>query len=220
MKLSFRSPQKSDGSSFSTPLQTTLSVPVSNEGSRDNPYIINVNVTNPEGNREFDIQEVDKILHNNWARQGFHIRTHIGVHDKKYWNATMYRERPELEDRAILVTGRCRPSVYDEIDEYHRKQYSCQATKTKHRNTAGEIKQDPGRLFKHWLLIFPEGIVLDNVIISGDHRDILMKSIGVKEKKEDNTSCTLFVNWVVALRDGGFRAKASDDDDEEDSDFD
>lgn len=191
------------------------------EGSRNNPYIIHVNVRQPEANREFCIQEVDKILHNNWARKGFHIRTHVGLDDKKYWSASMYRDNPSIEDRAVLIKGRSRPSCYDMTDDYHRKANACYATKTKHRNTTSQIKNDPERFYKHWLLIFPEGLVFDNVIISGDHHDILINSIGVREKNEKHSTNTKFVYWVIALRDGGFPTNGSDQSDEDsDSDFD
>ena len=121
-KLSFQSPQRTFVSpnlrppTFSPPYRGIMSISTpatdlsdgSFRGSRANPVDVDVNHHFPERNNIFDIQFVPRIEHNGWARQGYHIRTAIGIEDDKHWSARM---DPAEETRSILICGRSRPQI-------------------------------------------------------------------------------------------------------------
>jgi hypothetical protein len=176
------------------------------EGSRSNPYIIRVDTNFPERHREFDVEYVDRIQHGEYVRQGYHIRANVSVADAGLFEATMFTGNG-LNDRAMLIKGPCRSSWHSQVDEYHRRSGFCENTKEKHANTKDVIKTDESRWFHYWLLIFPVGIVLDNVILSGDPIHITMERIGVKNTIDGTDFRSSFVYWRIAKREGGFRKK-------------
>jgi hypothetical protein len=176
------------------------------EGSRSNPYVINVDTRWPERHREFDVEYADRIQHGEYVRQGYHIRSNVSVADAGQYEATMVKGNG-LDDRAVLIKGPCRSSWHAEVEDYHRRSGFCENTKELHTNTVDAIKMDEARWFHYWLLIFPEEVVLDNVILSGDPIHVTMGRIGV-HKDIGGTECrSSFVYWRIAKREGGFRKK-------------
>ena len=172
-------------------------------GSKENPHKIHVNPRYPERHQEFDIQEVNAIEHNRWIRKGFHIRTDIGLKDKEHWRAWMV-DIAGYKNRAIMVKGRSRKSFYDENGSYHRRNF-CRSTRRQHCNTTQDIKDHEDRWYTYWVLLFPPGVMLDNVIISGDPTQLRMQSIGVHETMNGIQTASLVIYWVIAQRSGGLR---------------
>ena len=134
------------------------------EGTKTKPYIIQVDIHHPERNREFDILRVGGIIHNGYTRNGFHIRRSIAVPDHELWEATIPQNLPSYEKRAVLIKGPSRDFSIRDSDRYHRKM-ACNATKNAHMATEIKIEDDLGLQSSFWLLLFPEGIILDNAFV-------------------------------------------------------
>jgi hypothetical protein len=176
----------------------------SHEGSKINPYVINVDVEHPERNREFDIEFVQQIKHNNYIRSGYHIRVNVGVKDLDLWQAKMVQQGEGFENRAILVKGPSRPFWMNCTLEYHRK-LTCDSTKDAHLASVDEIKQDAERQFSYWMLVFPKSVTLDNAVFSGDPVNIEAERVGLKLDQDGVDFNTCIVFWKVA--DNKFRGR-------------
>jgi hypothetical protein len=135
--------------------------------------------------------------HNNYTRSGFHIWTQTAVQDLDLWEATVYTSDPNLQNRAILIKGPSRCWWFSQAGKYH-SDLSCLATKKAHSATVGDIEQDTERHSAYWLLVFPENIVLDNVIFSGDPIGIESTVVGLEAahtelqfRSEKESTCIL-----------------------------
>ena len=114
------------------------------EGTKSKPYIIQVNIDYPERNREFDIQRVFKMTHNSSSRNGFHIRRSIAVLDHDLWEATIPNDLPAVyANRAVLIKGPAQ-----DFWMHHCRNHS-----------------EEGQRSRFWLLLFPVGIILDDVFL-------------------------------------------------------
>jgi hypothetical protein len=167
-----------------------------------NPRVILVDSTHPERNADFDIQYVRGIEHEGYKRNGFHIRITIAPLDRDIWSATMYTDNPTLANRAILVKGPSRSSWYKEFESFSKK-IQCDATAEYHEETVGKIDRDEDRQFAYWLLVFPEGTFLDNVILSGDQINVKKKVIGVVNVIDGIEYRCITSNWRVSDKFGG-----------------
>ena len=181
-------------------------------GTKGNPHIICVDTKFPEAHREFDIEEIDRIEHEHWAVKGYHIRTDVGCHDKKEWIAkmVMYNGEP---DKAILIKGKTRKSCYNELATYHHTN-TLKFVKEKHLKTKAQLKENADRDYSFWLLVFPQGVVLDNSILSGNNKTVLMKTSGTSEMKGTGNFLTLIVYWQIAVKNDDYFNADSDNDDE------
>jgi hypothetical protein len=182
---------------------STTSTSGLHEGSKSNPYVINVDVQHPERNREFDIDFVETMKHGDYIRKGFHIRVNAGVLDVDLWEARMYQGEG-YKNRAILVKGPSRTSWMDNLESYHRKG-KCELTRVAHIATHNDISNNKDRQVAYWLLVFPAYMTLNNEIFSGDPDNIESGSIGLKEKIDGVTFGTSIVFWKIAQRFGGRR---------------
>jgi hypothetical protein len=170
----------------------------SHEGSKMNPYVINVDVKHPERNREFDIQFVGHMKHGDYVRDGYHIRVDAGVMDVDLWEARMHEGEGYNNNRTILVKGPSSPFFsLNKIEAYHRKS-ECSSKKDAHNATFNDIINNDDRQVAYWLLVFPETVTLDNVIFSGDPVNIESGSIGLKEDIDGVTYRTSIVFWKIA----------------------
>ena len=109
----------------------------------------------------------------------------------------------DYSNQAILIQGPSR-IFWMNHQGYHRKKV-CASTEKAHLATINAIKADVSCQFSYWLLIFPEGVVLDNVIFSHDPEHMSASSIGLMEPVGGVDFRTLMVNWVVAEKYGGRR---------------
>jgi hypothetical protein len=57
---------------------------------------------------------------------------------------------------------------------YHETGVDCQVTKTAHEKTDTAIKADPNRQTSFFLIVFHQGLILDNYIFSGN--DTVLKT--------------------------------------------
>jgi hypothetical protein len=172
-------------------------------GSKSNPHMIFVNPEYPEKHMQFDIQHVESFKQGDFVRSGFHIRAQTSVQDKHIWDATMFNG---YETRsAILIKAPSRSSWFDNVTSYHRRG-ECAQTKDAHSSTASKIKTDSDRGVQYHLLVFGEGMILDNGVLSDDPKCIVKKSIGLTETVGTTEFRTMMVYWVIAKRDGGYRA--------------
>jgi hypothetical protein len=208
------SPNTEDKSWASSPtpsltesLNSSLSEANYRGSSKSNPIVIEVNLKFPEANFPFEVSYLPHIEHNGYARDAVEIRTDVGVGDQPNWTAQMDDSNPMLKGRAILIQGRSRSSVLDAIESYHRKD-SNSASSAAHRTIIEEIEMDPSRQALYWRLIMPKGVTLDNVLFSGDSREISMKETGVKYAVQGLDIMGMICSWTIAREGAGRKIAA------------
>ena len=104
-----------------------------------------------------------------------------------------------------LIKAPSRSSWFDNVADYHRRGL-CAQTKDAHSSTASKIRIDPDRGVQYHLLVFDEGVVLDNGVLSGDPLIIKKSTIGLRETVNEIEFRSMMIYWVIAKRDGGYRA--------------
>ena len=140
-------------------------------GTIDSPWIIYVDTNHPKRNREFNITFVEGIKDRNHIHNAFHICKIIPFLDQDMWKATIPETLPSdlalFYHRSILITGASRNFWFRTNEHYHLGNF-CKATATAHSATQVEIDGDvsKARESAHWLLLFPENVVLDNSVFS------------------------------------------------------
>jgi hypothetical protein len=175
-------------------------------GSKRSPHIININIQYPERNREFDIEHVRNIEHNNYIRTGFHIRRSTAFQDCGLWEAKLFNGDPAIQDRSILIKGPSRDFWLTKPNLYHRNG-TCKSTKYAHVASSLEIDRDTERQFTYWLLVFPEPIVLDSGIFSGDPFAVERGIVGMQTTEENIDFHGVVVFWRVSEKYGGWRIR-------------
>jgi hypothetical protein len=189
---------------LSPPPSVTASSEISDNspGSRNSPHIIDVDTAHPERNREFFVQYVDNLEHNSHIRSVFHIRCTTAVQDCDLWEATIHG----TESRKILVKGPSRDWWLTKAELYNT-QFTCDATKNAHLATGLAIARHETRQWTYWLLVFPESVVLDNVLFSGDPTEIEVHVVGLSTTEESIPLQSCMVYWQVSMKFGGRRIK-------------
>ena len=109
---------------------------------------------------------------------------------------------PRFIERSIIVRGPCRSSAFYATQSYHRKR-TMGDLNAKHEETRDELEKNPARLVKYWMIIFPERIKLDNVILSGDGRQIQRGKTGVTYQAGNIEAKDMFVSWDIAIKGVG-----------------
>ena len=182
------------------------------DGSKGHPWITFVNKEQPEANREFDIQFVQNMTHGNYERNGYHIRLTVAAMDFDAWEATMPNSGsypPEFERRLMKVKGPSQSSWERNTERYHATaNVNCERTKAAHNGTEIAISKDLARQQSHWLLVFPQGTILDNQIFSDDEEvAVTLNPITSKPNdegsngfKKDMRGLVLF--WCIAVAGG------------------
>ena len=179
-------------------------------GTKEYPYIVMLNNALPERNMGFEVSLID-IQHNNYMQKAYHIRKIVSVPDEEEWTATIpVEEYPELAKRAVLVVGPLQDFWYQCAKHYHQNNLFCNNTKTAHTALETKIKEaHDTRKYAYWLLVFPKGSELENIIFSADEIDIKreenhmeapIKVYDEEDELVDGTLLGLDVSWRVALR--------------------
>jgi hypothetical protein len=141
-------------------------------GTKQHPYVMHVDLAYPERNQEFCIERVSSICHNSYSRKGLHIRRAVPVSDFDRWEAYIPNGYPaELDFRLVLIKGPSQNFWLRDSERYHKK-LNCDATLNAHKATEIEIENDESRQNSYWLLVFPKDVVLDNQIFSGDANNV------------------------------------------------
>ena len=112
------------------------------DGSKNNPWLVMVNVERPEANREFDIEFVQQMTRGVFERNGFHIRMSVATLDYDKWEATIPRAGfpSEFTNRLVLVNGPSNTCWERDTDRYHKcKNLTCIQTKNAPMGTQLEI---------------------------------------------------------------------------------
>jgi hypothetical protein len=201
------------------------------DGSKRSPWIIMVNDEFPERNREFDIQWVQKMKRDGWDRWGFNIRKAVCILDYQKWTARIpkfggvstdqYPVYPlSYLNRLIVVNGPSQDSWVKNVNRFHQGtgKFTCSATKDAHTATQTAIKNNPERQESFWLLVFPQGIQLNNQILSTGHEHLLPKTVNsVTSKKEHEDHIFnkevkgMTLSWEIAVT-GGEEVSTQDND--------
>jgi hypothetical protein len=151
----FRSPSLVESSVSSV---SSAGAPRREDGTNKNPYVVFVDPTRPERNREFDVERVCKIKHNGYEYNGYHVRTPIAVPDYDKWEAHVPTELPrhfrgKYSRRALLVKGPAQSFWIRNQERYYKKLMWCAQTADSHTGTHLEIEADPSRFYT-WYLLF------------------------------------------------------------------
>ena len=191
-------------------------VPALKEGGSGvikDPWIVEVNINNPKRTRKFDVVFVTGIKENGKIHNGFHIRKIIAIADVNEWEASIPLGLPGLlrgiEGRCVMVKGPSRPIWFRDQGLYHRSLF-CAATADVHSATQLKIESNPTqcRGKSYWILMFPEGTLLDNNIFSGNYRAVKQNVVPMKMKAGNKDALAMGIYWLVANA-GGRRVKAA-----------
>ena len=92
-----------------------------------------------------------------------------------------------------------------DTDHYHGK-LTCEATKASHEATQFSIRANPVRKTCFWLLVFPEGIALDNRTLGGDNTNLTLHWNGLSRDANETAVGEkihgMCIFWRIA-EDGG-----------------
>ena len=130
----------------------------------------------------------------------------VGIHDTEWWAAQVDSNPPPPGfEYAIIIRGRSRPSAYDKLDAYHRKN-ECKHTKAAHADTMDQISKNPARMAVYYCFLFKEK--LDNVILSGDDTFISKQTKGISYMAGEEKGIEvkdMFVSWRIAKKGVGHK---------------
>lgn len=187
-----------------------LSAQAQQHGTRQQPWIVEVNVQYPERNNGFRIEFVDQLVHGPHIRSGFHIRKKISAPDIDNWSAYVPEGHwpAKYNNRLVMVQGPSMDWCDRAANENEADNNKCKTTINALRATSNEIEEDPDRHWQFWILVFPANIVLNNQIFSDDD-SFLPSFVDVafmKHSNSDNpfgrdlretTNC-----WNIAIKNG------------------
>jgi len=187
------------------------------DGSEDKPFIEWQSIKYPERNRMFDSQLVMNMVRNNWVRPGIYTRLLIHAMDDDYWTASVPdpEKFPWCKDRALMVRGPAFDYYHRHPVAYHKNTKNCEAVKNAHEHyidTCKSVEKGNPVEYKHYLLVFDEGVVLDASHFAGEATTKVqtMKQRCLCDDKSNaygkNFRCVYAV-WEIAFKHGGVRAK-------------
>jgi hypothetical protein len=184
---------------------------VNQDGTKENPWIVEVNLTRAEGNRDFDIEFVAGIDQDDiYTRNGFHIRKTVAAPDFHLWEATIPQHYlSQYSKRIILVTGPSRDYWQRSSNKYHATtKVNCPATKKAHSATEIAVEKLTARQLDHFLLCFPPEVVLENQIFSNDEETVpvyknpMMLAISDADNVFEKDMRALILFWRIAVKGG------------------
>lgn len=103
---------------------------LTSDGTKEKPFVIFVDNEYPERHREFDIQYVEDVEHNQYMRNAYHIRKEVAIQDREKWCATIPHGRyPHLAGRIVQIRGPSRSFWFSSPKYYHdaAKSQVCEA---------------------------------------------------------------------------------------------
>ena len=181
----------------------------SEDGSREFPFKTFVNLDKPECTRDFDAHVVQGMKRLGWKRHGIHVRKFIQSMDMDLWTATVPADEfPEYEGRCLLIKRPAQDYIQRHPNLYHAKM-KCAETKEAHEgyNLKGDLVE-----YLFHLLIFPEGVVLDNTHFAGEatpivqtHFNPVMVSADHNDNNFGKDLPMMWVYWDIAFKDGGIK---------------
>jgi hypothetical protein len=184
-------------------------------GTKEEPFVIYVDPTNPQSSREFDVSLIPMKLVKGFRRNCIHIRVCAAPGDHKEYSMMI----PEDTVGMVLIRGPTRCIAYKDVQQYHRKGkngkgVNCVVTKKIHKEQYKEVLPP----YSYWLLIFPEGLCFDNLIFSDDQVEVKANYNGICIGDNvtgitDKPFNAMFVYWEIAEAKAGIKM---DDEDEED----
>ncbi len=139
------------------------------DGTEWNPYVVPLNLNKPEANYGFEVVKVEGLEHSNFTRDVYIIRKTTTVGQEVLWDAEIpVHKFPALGNRSILLRGPSQDYWHTSADLYHQDERACKKTKLVHTKLETAISKTPDRKYSYWLLVFPEGTILENHVFSGD----------------------------------------------------
>jgi hypothetical protein len=182
---------------------------VQQNGRLNSPWIIQVNLTNPEANRDFDVQFVPGIDTDKcFSRDGFFICRSIAAPDFKLWSASIPQGyNPEYAKRIILFKGPSQDFWRRTTERFHGTgKVDCTATKNAHSATEIAIEKNEERQTAFYLMCFPPGVILENQIFSRDEEDVPTNKNPMKSTAKQNMFekdlRAMVLYWKIAVKGG------------------
>ena len=194
---------------FPKPTSSYLIRQEEQDGSKDRPYLVFVNLLHPEKTRDFEVEFVRGIKKDGFQRCGYHIRKIVDVPDHGSWEARVACDLPNgmeiYKDRAISIKGPSQGFWFRNHERYTDR-LNCESTIDALSLTCAELatKKNEYRHYSHWLLLFPEGIVLDNSIFSEDDDEevidcnLVAMTCTDKESKIGKKLLGSAIYWLIA----------------------
>jgi hypothetical protein len=145
-------------------------------GTKDRPFIIMADSNYPERNGAFDITRIEKVEHNNYERNGHHVRLLVDLPNYTSWDAFTPnpRDHPSLLPLfgwiVVMFKGPPRPyRLRDFTRDHNKKKISCSVTESAYEKTDTAIEAAVSRQNSSYLVMFKPRTVLDNSIFSSDN---------------------------------------------------
>jgi hypothetical protein len=187
-------------------------------GTKQDPMIIIVDKNFHEHHREFFIHHLPSFVHEGYSREGWKVWISTYWRDRKLWSMMIYQStHVDLANRSVMVKGPSRP-CWAGMDAKWKEKLNCTATTQQCAAATKAVQQDESRHFKYWLIVFPEGTHLDNVILSGDPFKVKGKIKGIMEEIGGNEHRYHTMNWKIADRNGGVDVSILDESSDDDCD--
>ena len=200
---STRTPLIVDNKKMSVPDLTSsfLSLEVTNsssrvlEGTKENPFVIYVDLDHPERNREFEVFYVTDMVYNEHTWNSVYIHRSIlpGSSDYTTWEAQIPKpeEYTHIPGPKVLIKGVSRDFWLRNVRRYHshpRMGPRCKAFIQEHNKTYFAVKGSKERKMAYWILVFPSKIVLDNSVLAGEEYEVPTEMIPltINHEEEDD----------------------------------
>ena len=179
-------------------------------GTAENPYIVYLNLHCPEANGPFEVFVMKGLEYNSMDRTVYMIRLSVHPNDSKLYTAKVNMTDDDFKEKSVHVTGPWRDSWHKDSDQFLEMvdedfHQACQ--KALKKAAAKSTSSNYGN--KHWELIFPDGVVLDNTVFRPGNNTLIAKEkalmhqvAGKDEKGKDIVLYGMFLHWWIAEKNG------------------
>ncbi len=91
-----------------------------------------------------------------------------------------------LLGRVVVVKGPSLPYSFRSWNFYHRQRnIPCEKTSSAHKKLDGQIGANPERQSHYHVIVFPEGVTLDNLILSANNFEVGVNTNGTNIAADD-----------------------------------
>ena len=127
------------------------------------------------------------------------------------WEAIIPRDKyPSIAKRSVLIRGPSQDFWHQSSARYHQDNF-CDKTRQVHDVLEAKIAETVSRRYSWWLIVLPEGVELENHIMSDDAVHVkkeamdleeTMKKLDEDDMEEEFTLVGMDIYWRIALKGG------------------
>ena len=167
-------------------------------GSKENPYILHVDLDNGCYNHPFHITLVKDLKYGDFKQPTYFIRCQIEPPDLNCWDATVCTS---TEEPAILVRGPALAHWLESTDLYIKKvraqedDLAVDQIEEAMNAQMLRLRNQGSKLLMHWKLIFPAGTQLDNTTYS--QGDLLKRYYTAIGRQKSTTEFSYDISGMI-----------------------